>query len=48
MVISHNLSDVFEVCDRIVVLRQGRRAGAWDVKTVTRQSIVAAITGAVA
>ena len=31
MVISHNLADVFEVADRIVVLRLGRPAGTFEV-----------------
>ena len=31
IVISHNLADVFEVADRIVVLRLGRPAGTFDV-----------------
>jgi D-xylose transport system ATP-binding protein len=46
VVISHNLADVFEVCDRIVVLRLGRRVSSFDVKSATREQIVAAITGA--
>jgi D-xylose transport system ATP-binding protein len=46
VVISHNLADVFEVVDRIVVLRLGRRTAAFDVRTATREQVVAAITGA--
>lgn len=46
VVISHNLADVFEVVDRIVVLRLGRLAGAFNVKGSTREQVVAAITGA--
>ena len=46
IVISHNLSDVFEVADRIVVLFLGRNGGEFDVKTTTRADVVAAITGA--
>jgi D-xylose transport system ATP-binding protein len=46
VVISHNLADVFEVCDRIVVLRLGRRVGDFDVRHAQREQIVAAITGA--
>lgn len=46
VVISHNLADVFEVCDRIVVLRLGQRVGGWSTGEVTREQIVAAITGA--
>jgi len=46
VVISHNLADVFEVCDRIIVLRLGRRAASFDVRNVNRDQVVAAITGA--
>src|SRR5207302_11231025 len=46
LVISHNLADVFEVVDRIVVLRLGRRVASFDVKTASRDQVVAAITGA--
>jgi D-xylose transport system ATP-binding protein len=46
VMISHNLADVFEVADRIVVLRLGRNAGAFDVARTTQDEIVAAITGA--
>src|SRR5204863_1764509 len=46
VVISHNLADVFEVCDRIVVLRLGRRVATFDVRNVDRERVVGAITGA--
>jgi D-xylose transport system ATP-binding protein len=45
IVISHNLEDVFAVCDRVVVLRLGRRVADFDMKTSTRDQVVAAITG---
>jgi D-xylose transport system ATP-binding protein len=46
IVVSHNLVNVFEVADRIFVLRLGRKAGDFDVSHTTEQQIVAAITGA--
>jgi D-xylose transport system ATP-binding protein len=46
IVISHNLADVFEVVDHVVVLRLGRRVGTFDIKNVSQEQIVAAITGA--
>jgi D-xylose transport system ATP-binding protein len=46
MMISHNLADVFEVCDRIVVLRLGKVAGVFDIEGTTQEEIVGAITGA--
>jgi D-xylose transport system ATP-binding protein len=46
MVISHNLADVFEVADRVFVLRLGRPAGIFDVSRASQDEVVAAITGA--
>ena len=46
VVISHNLADVFEVVDRVIVLRLGRRVATFDIKTTTPERVVAAITGA--
>jgi D-xylose transport system ATP-binding protein len=45
VVISHNLADVFEVADRIFVLRLGRRAGDYRAADTTNEEVVAAITG---
>jgi len=45
-VISHNLADVFEVADRIYVLRLGREAGDYAAKDVSQEQVVGAITGA--
>jgi len=45
LVISHNLADVFEVADRIFVLRLGRKAGEFD-REASQEQVVAAITGA--
>src|SRR5207302_9223751 len=41
VVISHNLADVFEVCDRTTVLRLGRRIADFRVKDATREQVVA-------
>jgi len=46
VVISHNLADVFEVVDRVIVLRLGRRVATFNIKTTTPERVVAAITGA--
>ncbi|MGV1048986.1 MAG: ATP-binding cassette domain-containing protein [Solirubrobacterales bacterium] len=45
VVISHNLVDIFEVADRIFVLRLGRRAGDFAASETTEEHIVGAITG---
>jgi D-xylose transport system ATP-binding protein len=45
IVISHNLRDVFEVVDRIWVMRLGTNGGEFDVNNTNEQEVVAAITG---
>jgi D-xylose transport system ATP-binding protein len=44
VLISHNLMDVFEVADRITVLRLGRTVGEYRAADTTNQAIVQAIT----
>ncbi|MDX6581936.1 MAG: D-xylose transport system ATP-binding protein [Solirubrobacterales bacterium] len=46
IVISHNLANVFEVCDRVAVLRLGRMAKVFKAEGSTREEIVASMTGA--
>jgi D-xylose transport system ATP-binding protein len=46
VVISHNLHEVFEVADRIIVLRLGRRVASFQHDATTPEEVVAAITGA--
>jgi D-xylose transport system ATP-binding protein len=46
LVISHNLADVFEVADRIFVLRLGKQAGDFPADETNQDQVVAAITGA--
>jgi D-xylose transport system ATP-binding protein len=48
VVISHNLADVFEVADRIFVLRLGRGVGSFPAAETTHEEVVAAITGGAA
>jgi D-xylose transport system ATP-binding protein len=47
IIISHNLHDVFEVANRITVLRLGRNVGVYEREATTQQEIVAAITAGV-
>jgi D-xylose transport system ATP-binding protein len=48
VIVSHNLNDVFEVADRITVLRLGRNVGVYERKATTQQAIVQAITAGTA
>ena len=44
VIISHNLHDIFEVADRITVLRLGQQVALLDRREVTQQDVVHAIT----
>ena len=44
VLISHNLNDVFEVADRITVLRLGRNVGEYRAADTNQQQVVEAIT----
>src|SRR5829696_7789528 len=46
VMISHNLEDVFQVADRIIVLRLGERVATFDREQTTPEQVVGAITGA--
>ena len=46
VVISHNLADIFEMADRIIVLRLGQRVATFDRRSSTPEQVVGAITGA--
>ena len=46
ILISHNMTDVRAVSDRIVVLRHGRNNGTFDAASVSHEAVLAAITGA--
>ena len=47
VIISHNLHDVFEVADRITVLRLGRDVALYERGKTTQQEVVHAITAGV-
>jgi D-xylose transport system ATP-binding protein len=47
VIISHNIADVFEVADRIMVLRLGRKIADVRAADVTREQVVGLITGAI-
>jgi simple sugar transport system ATP-binding protein len=46
VLISHNLPEVFEVADRIEVLRLGRRVARYNAAETSMEEIVGAMTGA--
>jgi D-xylose transport system ATP-binding protein len=44
VLISHNMSDVFEVADKITVLRLGQNVSEFNTKETTQREVVEAIT----
>ncbi len=44
--ISHNISDIFDVADRVIVLRLGRRVATFRTSASSPDEVVGAITGA--
>ena len=47
VIISHNLHDIFEVADRITVLRLGRNVAVFERSQTTQQEVVHAITAGI-
>jgi D-xylose transport system ATP-binding protein len=47
ILISHNLHDIFEVADRITVLRLGRDIGIYERVSTTQEEVVHAITAGI-
>jgi D-xylose transport system ATP-binding protein len=47
VIISHNLHDIFEVADRITVLRLGRSVAVYEREKTTQQEVVHAITAGI-
>jgi len=43
--VSHKLAEVFEIADRVTVLRDGRNAGHWTREQLSRRAIIEAIVG---
>lgn len=46
LLVSHNLNDVFEIADRIVVLRRGRKVAECERSETNLEEVVSWITGA--
>ena len=47
LLISHNLEHVFEVADRLIILRRGEKVGERIKKSTNKEEIVGLITGAI-
>jgi simple sugar transport system ATP-binding protein len=47
VLISHRMPDVFEVCDRVVVMRRGRKVADKQIATSSPEEVTGLITGAI-
>ncbi len=47
ILISHRMPDVFAVCDRVAVLRRGRKVADRPIKDITPEDVTGLITGAI-
>ncbi|MEO1106109.1 MAG: ATP-binding cassette domain-containing protein, partial [Pseudomonadota bacterium] len=47
VLVSHRMPDVFEVCDRVAVLRRGRKVCDKPISDTTREEVTGLITGAI-
>ncbi len=43
--VSHRLDEIFEICDRITILKDGELVGAYDVPEITRLELVSKMIG---
>src|SRR6185369_3905387 len=43
--ISHRLEEVFTICDRVTVLKDGRLVGTHDIAYVTRERLISMMVG---
>lgn len=48
VIVSHRMSDIFEVCDRVVVMRHGQNVASKAIRDTTREEVTGLITGAIA
>ena len=47
ILISHRMPDVFAVCDRVAVLRRGRKVADKPIKSTSPEEVTGLITGAI-
>ena len=47
ILISHRMPDVFEVCDRVVVMRRGRKVADKPIDRSSPEEVTGLITGAI-
>ncbi len=43
--ISHRLEELFRICDRVTILRDGEYTGTWSLQAITREQIVYKMVG---
>ena len=45
--ISHRLEELFQICDRVTILKDGKYTGTWPLSSMTREEIVYRMVGKV-
>jgi len=45
--VSHRLDEVFEIAQRVTILRDGRRVGTWETKAIDEDQLIELMTGGV-
>ena len=45
--VSHRLDEVFEIAERVTILRDGRRVGTWAIKDIDENQLIERMTGGV-
>ena len=45
--VSHRLDEVFEIAQRVTVLRDGRRVGTWETNAIDENQLIESMTGGV-
>ena len=43
LLVSHDMHDVFELCDRVVVMNKGRNVGSHRIEDVTKDDVLSLI-----
>ena len=45
--ISHRLEELFQICDRVTILRDGKYTGTWNIPEITQEEVVYHMVGEV-
>ncbi len=43
--VGHKLNEIFQIADRVTILRDGRKVGTWDIGSLTKEQLIERMTG---